>query len=187
MILELLINAGILQFGNFYTRKQWQPYIFYFELLPSYPNILNEIASLISQELKPNRFDFLACPEESLPLGILVSQEIDKPLVYFKVNSPSMGFIGAFDVGHPAMLLSYTEFSSSILDSITQSGSKVGLDFQSAYAVVQSINSNRNKIFQQCLLNFGEAIGKLYKDDVIPQALFKTLQQINHHPNSKEP
>src|SRR5690349_104106 len=114
-LVTLLMDAGLLQFGSFIEQGKETPFRANFEMMPSYPDVLsqvaNELARLIPRGAEDdavtpeNTIDHLLCTWDSLPLGVALSLRTNVPLVYSRGSSaePVHDLVGAYDIGHPAV------------------------------------------------------------------------------------
>jgi hypothetical protein len=102
-LLDGLLTAGIIQFGHFVDGvvAEPTPLRLQFELLPSYPALLDLAASAIARQLEGSSLHRLVSDQDSLPLAVCVSQKTGIPLIF----NQETGLSGAYDVGHPAALI----------------------------------------------------------------------------------
>lgn len=102
-----LFDCGIVQFGQFATADGTAPVRFDLLMLPSYPSALNLLARACVGRIQLAKDGRLCCALNTFALGVAIGQIMGQPLVYttsFEHETPHT-FIGAYDIGHPALLL----------------------------------------------------------------------------------
>lgn len=135
-LIHRLLEAGLLQPGIFEEKADigwhWR-----LDMLPSYPDVLAELASGITPMLQGMPIDRLVCTQAALPLGVLVSSQTHLPLVYSRGQgeAPVYDLVGAYDIGHPTCLLVYQSGDTQI-ERIIGAGQSVGLNIVSVMALV---------------------------------------------------
>ncbi len=126
-LVELLLDAGLIQFGHFRAGDRFQPVLVNLHLLAAYPDLLRRVA----QALAPLTAgcDRLLCPPDSIPLGTAVSLETGIALVYSQGQGgpPVHDLVGAYDVGHPTALIANTP-GGARLPKLLRGAKGVGLD-----------------------------------------------------------
>jgi orotate phosphoribosyltransferase len=105
------LRLGFLQFGRFEDDKgKFHPLTFQLRLLPSYPAVHQATAKALLP-LLGSGYDRLLATRETVGLGALLSVLSGLPLVYPYGESKSytQAFVieGAYDLGHPTILLTY--------------------------------------------------------------------------------
>ncbi|MDX1995198.1 MAG: hypothetical protein SF029_22640 [bacterium] len=126
---DLLLDAGLVQFGWF---EDGVPLRLALHLLPSYPDILQNAAAQAAQQLDLTRFDRLLCPVDSLPFALALSLHSGIPLVYSQNSeeAPVYDLVGAYDVGHPVLIVATSFSGSSAVEALIQKGRRVGLEVE---------------------------------------------------------
>jgi orotate phosphoribosyltransferase len=155
-LIDGILRAGLLQFGLFDN----VPYKFNFDLLPAYPNILREICIQIQELLKNRSYDRILCDAESVPLGVGVSLQTGVSLAYSrgKGESPVFDLVGAYDVGHPAiLLLNIWDGNGSALELINNAR-RVGLEIQTIVAIFSLQTTISESIEVLSLLNLIDTV-----------------------------
>lgn len=135
-----IFEAGLLQFGQFKSGAQFDPFRENLHLLPAYPDILAAVANALLAITHSVKIERLVSSAAAVPLGTALSLKSHIPLVYSKGSdeSPVNDLIGAYDVGHPALLV--TNVLTRHNDGITRllrNGRRVGLEIQQVAAVLQ--------------------------------------------------
>lgn len=140
---------GLIQFGRFIAQdQQTTPLQLSFEFLPSYPQLLvdtaQQLVTLCAQNF--DTFDFLFCAAEGIPLGMAMSLQTHKPLLYSTHRtSHARDFIGAYDVGHPAVLISPVFDDEEKIARLARDIQRVGLEM---VGIVSLLTLSRPKRLQ---------------------------------------
>jgi hypothetical protein len=132
----LLTQTGLVQFGRF--GPDAAPVALNLHLLPSYPDVLTTAASSAAERLEGLTFDRLACTASAVPFGIAVSLHLQMPLIY-SLGTDKSGvedLIGAYDVGHPGVLLVNVWDGNADVSRLITKGRRVGLDVHTILALV---------------------------------------------------
>ncbi len=143
-----LLEAGLIQIGNFESDAETITVRTLFEMLPSYPTLLHKIADCLADSIIPAKYDYLLCPFDSIPLAVIISQKLHIPLVYenLQASTPVLRLIGAYDVGHPTCLIANNIDS---LQHLWVDAVKVGLDIRyTAGIVAHTSRDNYFSLFQ---------------------------------------
>ena len=134
-LLQHMIESGMIQFGRFPRNGVSVPVQFHFDMLASYPDVLDAAVTELSRSLPP--VDRLVCPIDSVPLGVALALKTGVPLVYSRGGTQDAvhDLVGAYDIGHPAVFVTnvagMTDYSA-LLSSVR----RVGLDVRSTLALV---------------------------------------------------
>jgi orotate phosphoribosyltransferase len=133
-----MLTAGLIQFGRFAGVNGFDPLRLHLELLPSYPHLLGEIAQVISVMSDAAQYDFIVAAPDAQALGTAVSLRCGLPLVYScgRGEPPTHDLVGAYDVGHPALLVSLIHDGHAQIERIVRDASSVGLDLTAAAAII---------------------------------------------------
>lgn len=157
-LLTQLLEAGLVQIGNFESESAIISAHLMFEMLPSYPQLISHIANGLADLISPSDYDYIVCPFDSIPLATLISQKHNIPLVYedLRQDTAVLRLIGAYDVGHPSCLV-----CNIIQDNehLAQDASKVGLDVKKVVGVV-SLNESH---MASSLFSYDAILKKLQK------------------------
>ncbi|HEX3053212.1 MAG TPA: hypothetical protein VHP83_21315 [Aggregatilineaceae bacterium] len=134
-----LARAGLIQFGQFVQDDGtiW-PVALHLRWLPSYPALLREVAAALEPLL--GDADRMLTTVDALPIGVAVSLRSERPLVYpygeVRDYTAAYAIEGAYDVGHPTLLLSDVLIDAPQAEAITALAKKVGLDVIRVVAVI---------------------------------------------------
>jgi hypothetical protein len=141
-LMDAILSAGLFQFGAFHQADKHNLYRLRFELLPSYPAVLAQAASAVTKLIdgRPSR---LVCTNDSIALATIVGQTLEIPLVVHtgKLGQPAHNLIGAYDVGHAAVLISLsTDYSPGFVEKLVDEAAGVGLQIVQWVSLVGGIN-----------------------------------------------
>ncbi len=128
-----LARAGLVQFGRFERAggDVW-PVMVNLLWLPSYPALLRDVAAALQPLLEGIAADRMLTTVDALPIGVALSLRADIPLVYpygeVRDYTAAFAIEGAYDVGHPTLLLSDVLIDAPQANQITALARKVGLE-----------------------------------------------------------
>ncbi|MEM9775871.1 MAG: orotate phosphoribosyltransferase [Chloroflexota bacterium] len=106
-----LFDTGAIKFGNFTLHSgKKSPIYIDLRIVVTYPDLLRKIAKAYAATLENMDFDVLsAYPYAGLPLGVAVSLEMNKPLIYPRKEMKNYGtgksIEGIFSVGQKTILI----------------------------------------------------------------------------------
>lgn len=126
-----LFEAGLVQFGRFERAEEnIHPFRLYLEMLPAYPALLRACADASVTLLEGQQIERLLCDDDSLPLGVCISQQTGIPLVYSRGRGEAAisDLVGAYDVGHPTTLILNTADNPEKIARHIQNAGRVGLE-----------------------------------------------------------
>jgi hypothetical protein len=137
-VTHLLLEAGLVQFGRFNNALLPTPFHLSLEMLPSYPHVLRVLVNEAKALLSPFRVDRILCTPDAVPFGVGLSLETNIPLVYSRGRNESRvrTLVGAYDIGHPAILVTNILSSFKPLSQIVSDARRVGLDTHTVLAIV---------------------------------------------------
>lgn len=175
-LIDLLMDAGLIQYGYFVENGTACPYRLNLELLPAYPRVLAQIVDQIANSV--SGVDRLLCDEASLPLGTGVSFVRGIPLVYRRASQ----LIGAYDVGHATALIVNVLDNRQNIAQLKQDAYRVGLHVISVYAVIAVRPLLEG---EQPLLHLEQVTQSLVSQSRLSQGQGSAvLQWANLHPDS---
>ena len=106
-----LFDTGAIKFGNFTLHSgKKSPIYIDLRIVVTFPDLLRKIAKAYASVLNTKEFDVLsAYPYAGLPLGVAVSLEMNKPLIYPRKEMKNYGtgksIEGIFSVGQKTILI----------------------------------------------------------------------------------
>lgn len=138
---QALADTGLIQFGRFAQPGGgvW-PVAVHLDWLPSYPDLLRQTARALVPLLDGLRVDRVLAAPGALPIGVALSLEAGIPVVY-TVGEPrsaadAFAIEGAYDVGHPTLLLSNLLLDAAQAQSLIALAGRVGLEVRALLAVL---------------------------------------------------
>ena len=189
-----LLDAGLLQFGWFEDGQV--PFQLNLDLLPSYPDVLIDLVDHAAALIGQAEIDHLICPLSALPVGITLSTKISVPLVYSRGTdgSPVFDLVGAYDIGHPALLVVNDLFDASGLLRLVHNAQQVGLEVTQVMVMVGAGISHLDSLPVMNLVHLPTAVRQLVEHRLLPadhgQAVLNWLEsqsQVSPRPGSVEP
>lgn len=134
-----LIDAGLIQFGWFRQGGETVPVSLHLDMLSSYPDLLElaaREAQVLAAGVNANR---LLCAADSLPFGVAYSLHSGIPLVYSRGSgdAPVYDLVGAYDIGHPALLLANVVGFGDDLQPLISMARRVGLETHTLLTIVE--------------------------------------------------
>ena len=167
-IANLLINAGLLQFGAFETPSGWRPFTLNLEYLPSYPDLLAAIVAE-ARALLPD-VEYLLAMADAVPFGVALGAALHKPLVYSRGTDepPVADLIGAYDIGHSAALLASVLDDGRKLAHLADNARRVGVDARVAVAIIDLGVSQVDSLDVHALVRLPDAVEALAASGDLP-------------------
>lgn len=178
---SLLWEAGLLQFGVF---ENDAPVRFHFDLLPSYPDVLEQLADVVDIAIPDaGPIERLLCLPDSLPFALAVCMRGRKPLVYSRGQGGETvhELAGAYDVGHPTLLVVNMWMDTEEQNNLIKRAGQVGLDVHGILAVLDSPSSSTAPYPLQAVVNFVDLLRELVATNRLPhrqaEAVIKWLHE----------
>lgn len=164
LLTQHLIEAGLIQFGWFQHGKLDLPVMLRLEMLVSYPETLNFLVQT-AQELSPQAStDRVLCSADSVPFGVAYSLQTGIPLVYSHGTdrAPVFDLVGAYDIGHPALLITNTIGWQQSPERLIRAARSVGLEIHTLLTILEvRPQPSLAGIKVQPLLRLGEVVRDL--------------------------
>jgi hypothetical protein len=106
-LIDQFMETGLLMFGDFAAREGRMPFLARFELLASYPDVLDvcvHAAAPLAAAQQPSR---LLCAADALPFGVALALQTGIPLVFSRGGEKAAvdDLVGAYDIGHKSTLI----------------------------------------------------------------------------------
>jgi orotate phosphoribosyltransferase len=183
-LVQMLLKTGLLQFGRFADRTGWKPYCLNLHMLPSYPDVLR---ALIEEAVPAaGQADRLVAAADAIPFGIGLSLRTGIPLVYSRGTdeAPVYDLVGAYDIGHPALLITGSLNSPELMSRLIGRAKQVGLEIDGVIAVIDEGSFQSAQVRIHALLNLPSVVAMLVKHEQLPAGQGKMIREwLNrHHP-----
>lgn len=164
-------RMGLIQFGRFIQPDGaiW-PVAVHLRWLPSYPALLNRVAGELAPLLTGIEVDRLLTTQAAIPVGTALSLRAGLPMVYpfgaARDHTDAFMIEGAYDVGHPTVLLSDVLIDSEQANTIAHLAQRVGLEIGTVLAVLDLGRGARAALVEsgyevRCLLSLRDVLPQL--------------------------
>ena len=187
-LLTLLLETGLLQFGWFDEERV--PFQLNLDLLPSYPDVLAQLVEYAAPLV--GQVDHLISVPSALPFGVSLSLKTGVPLVYSRGidnSTPAYDLVGAYDIGHPALLIANDQSHSDKLASLMNNARQVGLEIERLLIIVDDGKPGHEKTPITSLVHLPTAVGRLVETGQLPpgharavERWLQTRYPLNPHP-----
>ena len=159
-----LLECGLLQFGLFGE----DPLCFHHELLPSFPELLQELAELVATHV--SGVDRLLAAPGALAWGTAVALETDLPLVYSRGRNEASVYdlVGAYDIGHPTLLLTCDLNDGSELLALVKRAHTVGLEVKAGVLLLGDGRDCLGSIPLTSLFSLPQVVPQLVDEGTLP-------------------
>ena len=180
-ISKRLLETGLVQFGLFENplTGYMMPYRLRLELLAAYPILLRQAADDALAVLDDNtlKADRLVSTSDAIPLSVLINQQTGVPLVYSRGcgDNPVHDLIGAYDVGHPAVLITNTVDDS--VNSFIQKAGRVGLIIEQI-VVLMDTGYRPDDVTVRCVWSLDEIVIELATAGQLPAGQAKAVREL---------
>lgn len=156
-----LLDAGLLQFGQFETEDGWRPFTLNLDYLPSYPATLAAIVEA-AQSALPD-VDYLLAMADAVPFGVALGASLHKPLVYSRGSDapPVADLVGAYDIGHSGALLASVLDDGARLERLAANARSVGVDARIAVVILDLGISPVHELDVHALVRLPDAVEQL--------------------------
>ncbi len=136
-----LAQAGLIQFGRFaHPDGATWPLLVRLRWLPSYPALLHDVTAALARTLDGALADRLLTTQDAISLGVALSLHTGLPLAYpygeVRDYTTAFAIEGAYDVGHPTLLLADVLEDAAHAQRLTALARRVGLDVGDVLAVL---------------------------------------------------
>lgn len=134
-----LLDAGLIQFGWFRRDGASVPVALHLDMLASYPDLLQQAALEAQNKVAGLRANRLLCTADALPFGVAVSLGCGVPLVYSRgtTDAPVFDLVGAYDIGHPALLLTNSLGDGDTHSLLVSAARRVGLETHALLTILE--------------------------------------------------
>jgi hypothetical protein len=178
MLEQLLVESGLLLFGWFNTEaEKGIPFRLHLDMLPAYPDVLKAFAAAAKEHT--HDVSRLVCLGDSLPFGVALSLETGIPLVYSRGSERDAvhDLVGAYDIGHPAVLVANSWTDSQTTHQFIYNARKVGLDIQRAVALLEIHPLRVSGLTAFRMLTLSEVVNTLEKENRLPAGQAAAVRQ----------
>ncbi len=161
---DALLDCGLLQFGRFGDA----PLCFHCGLLPSFPQLLQELAVLAAAQV--SGVDRLLAAPDALALGTALALQTGVPLVYSRGTHDATvsDLVGAYDIGHPTLLLCCEINEESELLELARRAQTVGLEVKAALLLLGDGRHCLGHLPLVSLFSLPELVDQLVADGALP-------------------
>jgi len=178
---QALADAGLILFGRFARPdgRIW-PVAVHLDWLPSYPDLLRQTARALVPLLNGLGADRVLAAPGALPVGVALGLEAGVPLVYAVSEktggADAFAIEGAYDVGHPTVLLSNMLLDAGQAQSLVALAGRVGLEVRALLAVLDLGLGARDALEANgwpvhCALALADALPTLEAAGALPPAM----------------
>lgn len=173
-LVDGLLDAGLIQFGTFGV----DPVRLNLHLLPAYPAVLHEAASVLQAVLANVPYERIISTADSVPLGVMCSQSTAIPLVYSRGSDDptALDLVGAYDVGHPAVLLTNSNRDEPEIRHLVQNAGRVGLNVRTVISVIQTHRVALDQVEQFSLIQLSDLVEQLERSGRLPTGQSRAVQ-----------
>lgn len=151
LICELYDN-GAIRFGSFKTvAKVYTPIFIDLRVLVSYPKLLHTVASIYVTFVKKLSYDLLvSIPLGSLPIGTIVSQIVQKPMAYVRMERKKYGtkktIEGCFTKGDRVILIDDVIEKGIVKKQVIRNVQREGLVVTDVVVLVNHPRGGKNDV-----------------------------------------
>lgn len=181
-----LARAGLIQFGRFVQPDDtiW-PVAVRLLWLPSYPALLADVAAALHPLLDASRVDRVLTTAEAVPIGVALGLRTGVPVVYpyGDVRDYTAAYVieGAYDVGHPTLLLADALVDGRQAAALSALARRVGLDVRAVLAVLDLGLGAREELAAlgytvRSVLTLRDLLPGLVDDGLLPPVMRTTVE-----------
>ena len=153
-----LIECGLLQFGLI-GQDPWRLHV---DLLPSYPELLHKLATLTEPQVEG--VDRLLAANGAMAWGNALALRCCMPLVYSRGEE----LLGAYDIGHPTLLLACGQERDAELLALMERAGRVGLRVRSMVSLLDSGRDRLAGVPVHPLVNLEDLVQQLVSAGTLP-------------------
>lgn len=174
-----LIECGLLQFGLI-GKDPWRLRA---ELLPSYPQLLHTLAALTEPYVMG--VDRLLAAEGAQAWGVALALRQRIPLVYCRGDD----LVGAYDIGHPTLLLACGHESDAELRALMARAARVGLEVRVIASLLDSGRDCVGEVPAHTLVDLKELVQQMVSAGALPAGQGRLVKRrlINRRQDSAGP
>jgi hypothetical protein len=145
------------------------PFSLHLDMLASYPAALAAVIDAAQVAVQGVDYDRLLCSFDAVPFGVALGLGAGIPLVYSRGSGdqPVSDLIGAYDIGHPALLLTNSVGWEAYPAHLISGAKRVGLEVHTVLTVLET-RPVREAAKVLPLLRLGEVVGDMEAAGRIP-------------------
>lgn len=170
-LVQLFMEAGLLQFGRFQDSSGTRPFLTNLDYLPAYPDILKQVAAETRLHLDGLAVQRLVATPEAVPFGVALALETGISLVYSRGQGKEAVYdlAGAYNIGHASVLLVNTTETLLFLGGFIAGARRVGLDIHTAVAIFDpGTAAPKADITARAIINLPDALEILAAQGELP-------------------
>jgi hypothetical protein len=109
-------------------------------MLASYPAALEAVVEAAQTAMQGATYNRLACTFDALPFGVALALRTGIPLVYSRgsAEQPVSDLVGAYDIGHPALLLTNSVGWEAYPAHLVKGARRVGLEVRTLLTILET-------------------------------------------------
>jgi len=168
-LVQLFMEAGLLQFGRFQDSSGTRPFLTNLDYLPAYPDILKQVVAETRLHLDGLAVQRLVATPEAVPFGVALALETGISLVYSRGQGKEAVYdlAGAYNIGHASVLLVNTTETLLFLGGFIAGARRVGLDIHTAVAIFDP-GTTVPDITARAIINLPDALEILAAQGELP-------------------
>lgn len=182
-----LARAGLIQFGRFEQADGgYWPVALRLRWLPSYPDLLADVARALAGMLADVPGDRILTTADATPIGVALGLASGRPVTYpfgqVRDYTAAFAIEGAYDVGHPTVLVADVLTDPAQGHDIMALARRVGLNVTHVLAVIDlglgagaALAADGYRV--RSLLSLGDMLPLLAEHSFLPGRLYERVQQ----------
>ncbi len=186
-LIDGLAMAGLVQFGQFRREDGavWPVWV-NLRMAASYPALLRDLAAAMVPLVGGAEDVRLLCTAEAIPLAVAISLETGLPLVWpygaDRAHTPAFVYEGAYDVGHPTVLVTDVLIDEPQARDIVATAGRVGLVVRRIAAALDlelgaRVSLARAGFEVGAVLRLGEMLPRLAASGWLPAQMYTTVAE----------
>ncbi len=171
LLTRQLFDAGLIQFGWFERDEATQPVATHLDMIASFPDLLARLVEVAAARLDPSGYQRLLSTADAIPFATGLSLASGVPLVYSRglAEPASIDLVGAYDGGHPTLLLTNAVGARRDLRLLVSTAQRVGLEVNTLLTILEvRAMSPQAGVQIVSLLRLDDAVRQLSADARLP-------------------
>jgi orotate phosphoribosyltransferase len=184
LIARALFEKGLFQVGHFVVDGIASPYRLQLSMLPSYPALMSQIVDAMAVIVGQDDCDFLLSTPDASALAGAVSVQAKIPLVHSRGRGEKAVFdlVGAYDVGHPSCLVTYTTRDADIR-RVIEAGQQTGLEVRRVVAILDAQADAIFSVPVSSLVTLSVVVDELARDGLLPAQQAQAIRGFIRRPS----